>query len=257
MVPSLRRVGEPLPVYGDNSGEFTIELHHGGFFVGYGSNRAYVDQTVCWFDHCEADIWSSLWIHDFLEQLDYLKTTTLKVYWLLPGKIFSDGLRIVSSDDDTRVMMSVVHKVKKFVLYVDHDDSIAGIECDDIVANPVCTLPKVLSPKKVEIIGSKHCEKLPEFYSNLKQRLVDEAGEGSDTGTGTEGSDSEDEYFIDSDYDIEHDDDLFIDNVDEEVVDEGAAKEKKLGTGKKGTSNKGKGPLLEDGEELATDDEDL
>ena len=36
-------------------------LHHGGFFVGQGSNRAYVDGKVSYFDHCEADSWSTLW----------------------------------------------------------------------------------------------------------------------------------------------------------------------------------------------------
>jgi len=102
-------------------------LHHGGFFVGQGSNRAYVDGKVSYFDHCEADSWSTLWLDDFLEQLNYLKSSTCKVYWLLPGKDLSDGLRIVSCDADTLVMMSVVHKFSQFVLYVDHDDHIAGL----------------------------------------------------------------------------------------------------------------------------------
>ncbi|CAN6342655.1 unnamed protein product [Urochloa humidicola] len=252
MVPSLRRVGEPPPIYGDNSDEFTIELHHGGFFVGYGSNRAYVDEKVCCFDHCEADTWSTLWFNDFLEQLDYLKTTSMKIYWLLPGKDLSDGLRVVCSDDDTRVMMAVVKKVKKFVCYVDHDDSIAGMEWDDIVANPIVTLPKVLSPKKTEFCRNNPSEKLLEFYSNLKERIHDESEGGEGIDSGTEGSDSDYvQDFFDSDNEIEDDDDLFVDNVDEEVVDAGTAK------GKKGRSMKGKGPLLEDDEELSTDEEDL
>ena len=44
---------------------------HGGFFIGYGANRAYVDgQKVC-YDDCDADTWSSLWIDDIIESLGY------------------------------------------------------------------------------------------------------------------------------------------------------------------------------------------
>jgi len=100
-------------------------MHHGGFIVGLGSKRAYVDGKVSYFDHCEADSWSLLWLDNFLGQLNYLKSTSCKVFWLLPGKDLADGLRILSSDADTLVMMSIVHKFKEFVLYVDHDDHIS------------------------------------------------------------------------------------------------------------------------------------
>ncbi|CAN6299512.1 unnamed protein product [Urochloa humidicola] len=211
MVPSLRRKSEPLPVYGPCSDLFTIELHHGGFFVGDGLNRAYLDEKVSYFDNCEADSWSTLWIYDFVEQLDYLKNTTLKVYWLLPGKDLLDGLTIVCSDSDALVMMAVVEKVKNYVLYVDHDDSIVGFSWDDIIANPVASLPKVLSPRK----------------SNRDDGAIGSSEVNYDSGT--EGGDSEDDQeFVDSDYEIENDDDLFADNVDENVVDEGVAKGKKI-----------------------------
>ncbi|KAL6615789.1 hypothetical protein ACP70R_038059 [Stipagrostis hirtigluma subsp. patula] len=127
---------------------FSIEVHHGGFFVGQGTNRAYVDGKVDWFDHVETDTWSPLWIEDFATQLGYEQSPYLKTYWLLPGKTLEDGLRIISSDEDTLVMASIVEKVKTFVLYFDHDDNIAGLNWDDIVANPIATLPEVLSPSK-------------------------------------------------------------------------------------------------------------
>lgn len=60
--------------------------------------------------------------------LHYPKKRRLKVYWLLPRKELADGLRIVSSDVGTLVMASVVHKMKNFVLYLDHDDIICGLD---------------------------------------------------------------------------------------------------------------------------------
>jgi len=40
---------------GDRRDEFTVEIHHGGFFVGSGSLRSYVDESVSWFECIEAD----------------------------------------------------------------------------------------------------------------------------------------------------------------------------------------------------------
>jgi hypothetical protein len=56
-------------VAGDDDEEFTVELHHGGFFVGQGQNRAYVDEKLSWFDHCEVNTWSPLWLEDIILQL--------------------------------------------------------------------------------------------------------------------------------------------------------------------------------------------
>ena len=56
---------------GDFDGLFTVEIHHKGFFCGAGSNRTYMDYQVDWFDSCDSDTWSILWIEDFLKQLGY------------------------------------------------------------------------------------------------------------------------------------------------------------------------------------------
>ena len=34
---------------------FTVELHHGGFFVGFGQLRTYVNGKISWFDNCDTD----------------------------------------------------------------------------------------------------------------------------------------------------------------------------------------------------------
>ena len=40
---------------GDSHEEFTVELHYGGFFVGYSHLRRYVDGKISWFGNCEVD----------------------------------------------------------------------------------------------------------------------------------------------------------------------------------------------------------
>ena len=99
-----------------NPEEFSIQVHHGGFFVGHGHLHGYVNGKVNWFDHVETDTWSPLWLDQFVEDLGYLRTGSLKFYWLLPGKDIVDGLRVIVSDTDTNVMASVVDRVKNLVV---------------------------------------------------------------------------------------------------------------------------------------------
>jgi len=127
---------------GPVSEEFSLEVHHGGFFVGKGENRVYIDEKIDWFDQCDRDTWSPLWIDDFIGQLGYKKTDTLMVYWLLPAKNLTDGLRVTVSDGDTNVIASIVDRVKNLVIYLHHDNNIHGIDWDNIVVNPVASMPK-------------------------------------------------------------------------------------------------------------------
>ncbi|TVT99095.1 hypothetical protein EJB05_55546, partial [Eragrostis curvula] len=128
MVWRFREESQLPPVYGSDSSRFTVELHHGGFFCGVGANRSYVDGKVCWCDDLEAEWWCYLSIEEIMLMLDYgLGGPNIKVYWSLPEKDLSDGLRIVTSDEETVIMKQLVHKVKKFILYFDHHNNIADL----------------------------------------------------------------------------------------------------------------------------------
>lgn len=118
---------------GSGREEFTIEIHHGGFFVGFGHLRLYGGEKLDWFDSIEIDTWSPLWFEDFLQQLRYQNDLRIKFYWLLPGRTLADGLRIIASNHDTNVMALVIEKCKTLVVYVDHEASRGDCPWDDVV----------------------------------------------------------------------------------------------------------------------------
>lgn len=214
--------------------EFSIEVHHGGFFVGNGHLRSYVNEKVNWFDHIEIDTWSPLWLDQFVVDLGYLRTGSLKIYWLLPGKDIADGLRIIISDTDTNVMASVVDKFRNLVVYFDHDDSCSSFVWDDIVEKSVADLPKQQSNNNLV---------REEDQSSKKGSIEEDSRSDS-------GSDESDEDFLDSDYELnDGDDDLFSDHVDGE----------KAAKGKKAKASRLKGDVVHanNDEQFSSDDEEM
>ncbi|CAN6268941.1 unnamed protein product [Urochloa humidicola] len=222
MVLQRRRDGDPPPDYGPYDKQFAVEVHHGGFFCGLAVNRTYMDEKVTWFDNADVDSWCYFWVDEIILNLGYgLAPSNLKVYWLLPGKDMSDGLRIISSDNDTLVMRACADRVKNFVLYFDHANHIGGIPIEDIVINPVAHLPKVLSPVKGQYVNKVADENLPDFCSNLERHEEPMAECNVDVSD----EDYDVSYFADTDNDVEDgDDDLFLDNVDDDVTDQGISK---------------------------------
>lgn len=179
-------------------------MHDGGFFVGQGSNKTYVDEKINWFDHVEVDTWSPLSIDDLVRELNYPKNPCLSVYWLLPGKTLSNGLRLIYSDSDTLVMASLVHKEKNFVLYL--IDSISSLNWDDIVANPVYSLPKVISPMKNHNVDDNQGDR---YDDEAQPADAYQVGVDDDQGDLEDGSE-EDPDFVDSDNEVAaNDEDLF------------------------------------------------
>lgn len=85
-----------------------------------------MNSKIDWFDDIEAEFWCNLFMSEIISMLGYdLGGQNLKVYWLLPSMDLSNGLRIVSSDEDTLIMKQVADTVKKFVVYLDHHYHVA------------------------------------------------------------------------------------------------------------------------------------
>jgi len=117
-----------------------------------------------------------------------------------------EGLRLIVSERDTKVMAAIVDRVRLFVLYFDHVGSASSTDWDDVVINPVSLLPKVVSPSKV----------------GKSQDNIEADANSND--------DSDVSEFVDSDYELGEDDDaLFADNVDGDVRDGGVGRTKKRG----------------------------
>jgi hypothetical protein len=113
-------------------------------------------------------------------------------------------------------MSALVHKIKNFVVYFDHEDIIGGV-WDDIVDNAVTDLPKVLSPVKVTYVEKKAGEKLPVFYTNLGKQKVQQCTDG-DEESGSDDNGVEDDDFVDTDYEMEDGDANLFENYEDEHV---------------------------------------
>ena len=209
-----------------------MEIHHGGFFCGSGKDQIYLDGKVDWFDHIKEKYWRFFAVDEISVMLGY-GLDNVEVYWLLPEMVVPTGLRIVDSDADTQIMNQFAYKIKNFVMYFDIYNSFDK----DIVLNPIGTLPKMLSPRKVP----------PER---------DDVGNNNNS----DNDGSIDGYFLDSDYEVDDDDDdLFYDNVDDGVVDEGAAKGIVVSKGKKRNAPYGKEKMatVREWDELSSDEDEL
>jgi hypothetical protein len=181
---------------------FSVEINHGGLFCGHGTNKTYLDCQTDYFDNCEVDTWSPLWIRDFLMELG-IDADRMQVAWKLPGKGFADGLRIIASDSDTIMRTAVVPKFQLFRLFVTEKDLFDGLCLDDICILGSPNLPPVISPKQMSKQAGSH-------HVGLQA--------GSDDDDINYGED-----FVDSDNEIDQDDD----DIFEEWVDhEGTGKKK-------------------------------
>lgn len=123
----------------DFDGLFSVQIHHKGFFCGSESNKTYMDYEVDWFDMCESDTWSMLWIKDFLSQLGHdMEASKLDVYWCQLGKTVADGLKLMQCDADIVLMIIATIEHKNLLLVVDHGETLQSSDDDVLITGVGC-----------------------------------------------------------------------------------------------------------------------
>ncbi|CAN6275091.1 unnamed protein product [Urochloa humidicola] len=189
MSPRRREPDGLPPQYSTDRDMFSIEVHHDGFFCGLGPKRCYFNSKVDWFDFCEGDTWSGLWIEDFVRQLKCHCNSNFRVYWCEHGKSVAEGLRPLKTDSDAMAMVASAQISKQVALYFDHCNLLERQGKNNVLTDEQGT----------SNVGG-HEQDEPEDY-------------------GQKYGESDDEEWHDSDYEIASgDNDLWEDNVDEKLV---------------------------------------
>jgi hypothetical protein len=234
----------PLLNVGYESVKFSVEVHHGGFFVGKGVNLTYLDEKICWFDNLDRRTLRNDCIYYMLAQLNYPDHEKI-MYWCPPGKTLADMVEIILEADCQKMAKASVHS-KVLVLFVRHIRKADMQEEDDIVFKGCPVLPKViLSPLSKDKIMEMKSEKLSGSSNNASNRKNSEQQEDAAGTEEAENSDisensevSEEEYecdsdidptWYDSDYRMEEDDEEYDKNVDDVVHDALIEKGKSIG----------------------------
>jgi hypothetical protein len=226
---------------GRGSGLFSVQIHHGGYFLGHGNNRSYVGCGSVWLDNVDSDDWCPLFLENLVEDLGYEKQGRMTIYYCVPIlSIDRNGLRLLEDQVDTDAMVNWVGCEKHFFnIYLDHDQSIRAIDWDDVVQFPVADLPPVISPMKpannvdVEDATSQvddipvplqtvQPEQERRTRSKKKMNLKSQSDDEDENREAQSDDDAGSDFALqDSDYDLSDDDDLYEDNVDD---DEGKVK---------------------------------
>ena len=128
----------------DGSDLFTVELMHGGYFLGHGGNRSYLDGHKVFFDFCDANEASMGMLDELVEVLGYESGGRISIYLLLPGmQINEHGLKLVANNFDRNCIRTLVREGHKFLMfYLDHQESMheGNCEIDDVVKVHGCPM---------------------------------------------------------------------------------------------------------------------
>ncbi|KAK1647304.1 hypothetical protein QYE76_065109 [Lolium multiflorum] len=233
--------GEGKACSGRGSGLFSVQIHHGGYFLGQGNNRSYVGGGSVWLDNVDSDDWCPLFLENLVEDLGYEKQGRMTIYYCVPIlSIDRNGLRLLEDQVDTDGMVNWVGCEKHFFdIYLDHDQSIRAIDWDDVVQFPMADLPPVISPMKpannvdaedatsqvddVPVpLQTVQPEQERRTRSKKKMNLKSQSDDEDENREAQSDDDAGSDFALqDSDYDLSDDDDLYEDNVDD---DEGKVK---------------------------------
>ena len=232
----------PLLNVGYESVKFSVEVHHGGFFVGKGVNLTYLDEKITWFDNLDRNTLCTDVICYMLAQLNYPDEEKIML-WCPPGKTLADVVEINLENDCLKMARASVYS-KVLVLFVKHIREQNQEEEDDIAIKGSPALPTVImspfSTEKIRKMKSETVAGSSENASTVEQQADADGSEGQEKSDVSENSEvSEEEYdcdsdidptWYDSDYGMEEEDDKDYDkNVDDVVHDAMVEKGKNIG----------------------------
>nr|CAD1827263.1 unnamed protein product [Ananas comosus var. bracteatus] len=207
----IRRASEDQkPKYVNGSGYFTMEIHHGGFFA-FIPDRFYMGGKIDYYDLCDPDLLSLLDIKDKTkDDLGYPDEEQVNYYWCKPGNSLNLGIEKLNNDKDVCEMALHASKTKRVALYM--EPMIVTTEMSQTILNDMFrmfddteqTLSKELND------GVRQDDHV--IAEELDNR--DEEMDGCEKDHANRSDDESDSLFIESDYDLTDDDELFDKNVD-------------------------------------------
>jgi hypothetical protein len=206
---------------------FTIEINHGGFFVGNGKNRSYVDGHVIYYDNVDSLTWSELMLEKIVEEIGYEMAGRMKVHYCIPMlTIARNGLREIRDEMDIKFMITLVDIGQHFFsLYLDHDQTFSPSKPSNN------TQPELQSSKDSDSVASTPIQIVyPNIEEENEECVADRTSHGKRKRSNNEevieeakvvSENDEDEFdsdfdCVDSDYDVSDDDDLHVDDESDE-----------------------------------------
>jgi hypothetical protein len=64
---------------GKRSAYFTLEVNHGGFFMGKGDETVYLDGHIIYYDEVDTLTWSPLMLERIIEEIGYEMAGRMKI----------------------------------------------------------------------------------------------------------------------------------------------------------------------------------
>ncbi|KAE8812331.1 hypothetical protein D1007_10687 [Hordeum vulgare] len=114
---------------------FTLEIEHGGIFLGAVSELEYYNSSVEVLDYLDPDTFTYVVLEEHLNWLGYPKNQHI-IYWCLLDKKISDGLVRITGDEDLLQVIRASGNHKVLVIMVDHSDFMSNFRQDLILKEP-------------------------------------------------------------------------------------------------------------------------
>ena len=106
---------------------FTLEIEHGGIFLGAVSELEYYNSSVEVLDYLDNGNFSYALLEEHLNWLGYPKNHHI-IYWCLPNKKICDSLVRITGDEDLQQVIRASANHKVLVIMVDHSDFISNFK---------------------------------------------------------------------------------------------------------------------------------